>query len=828
MHPGQTPASQRPTIQPPSTAMRSRLRSLAEHPATASRGTKRGLLDAEDDTSASPSKGLAAARSSWLLGPETPVRMSLADSMLRPQRLFISTPPGSKLLPTLAEQSPSRTLLASAQRDSASVGYVEGLRREAERAKFQLRQAEMEREREREEALRTREALERDIQTQTKRVEALERDRRWLFDQEQELAEKRRQAEVEAASQRAQLEARIAEAHRDTLEAQSERDSALRKLRHQAAEHASASEDLLLRVARAERVAAEAQSLHQTRQEQHRTASDSRALQLCVEKLERKLQARDEDVADLQQRLAEACNGAAVLATPSRTRVAQLERDLAEQCTYIEAVEQQNRQLRADVQRLSAETTAHAREKEALQALQAKVLRLEAAQATHAEVQARLNTLEQERAQWRRVFPVRDTADEKGDGVGGGSGGDQTASPFAAAKTVSEQRHTIQMLETRIATLQDEREAALRDLERQREDMQTVKETCASLEAEVSAERRRLAQTEALYRHAEREISFLRTQLSSYDREESTLMTGSYDALKSERIAQLERFIGEQRAWLAEALNGNETGAPSVPDTENAAAADLLRGYRGDIDRANKEAEEARDDYRKLMTRFEALEREAALLEHQVGAGLGYNPRTTRILQLIDNPSAQDFAIRSEKLAALTAENRALIDRIRVLERPGADDAPADAVQTEEPSPSSSSPLFHTISNLRTENESLAAQLDASAKLLSRCRKEWKRKASELREVVYAVLGYRVDFLANGSVRFTSTYAADIDQNFVFTSGDNDQAIISLSGGGSKAYLQGLSNDIRYWVQERGSIPGFMATITLQSFEAQAEQQPGA
>ncbi|KAJ1841333.1 coiled-coil domain-containing protein mad1, partial [Coemansia sp. RSA 486] len=208
---------------------------------------------------------------------------------------------------------------------------------------------------------------------------------------------------------------------------------------------------------------------------------------------------------------------------------------------------------------------------------------------------------------------------------------------------------------------------------------------------------------------------------------------------------------------------------------------------------------------------------------HQVGAGLGYNPRTTRILQLIDNPSAQDFAIRSEKLSSLAAENSALLERIRELEqRSGAAaDGSKDGASDQLPE---SSPFFHTIDNLRNENCDLTQQLEDSIKLINRYKKEWKRKAAELREVVYSILGYRVDFLANGSVRFTSMYASDIDESFVFTSGDDNLGVMRLSGGGSKAYLMGLSNDIRYWVQERGSIPGFMATITLQGFETHSDQ----
>lgn len=274
-----------------------------------------------------------------------------------------------------------------------------------------------------------------------------------------------------------------------------------------------------------------------------------------------------------------------------------------------------------------------------------------------------------------------------------------------------------------------------------------------------------------------------------------------------------------------------QTQVESLQETklELEAAHATIEGLRGErdqtrqqLDQANArlpQLEEARrqaerqlefngseGENQRLQRELERVEREAARMEHQLGCGLGYDPRHTRILQLADNPSARDYAIRSETLGKLKEENEALVERLRKVE--------GTAEETE-----GESPLFRTIDNLKTEKGTLETKLAESAKLINRLKREWKRKASELCEVVNAVLGYKVEFLPSGAVRFTSAYASDTDQSFVFASGHDDHGSMRLSGGGSKAYLQGLSNDIRYWVQERGSIPGFMATITLQSYE---------
>ncbi|KAJ1999147.1 coiled-coil domain-containing protein mad1, partial [Coemansia sp. S85] len=211
----------------------------------------------------------------------------------------------------------------------------------------------------------------------------------------------------------------------------------------------------------------------------------------------------------------------------------------------------------------------------------------------------------------------------------------------------------------------------------------------------------------------------------------------------------------------------------------------------------------------KMVERCEGLEKDVANMETLLGAGLGYNPKTTRILQLKENPASMDYAIRSERLEALAAENAALVDRLRT----------ADLTEKEV----DEGPLFHSIDNLRKDNASLSQQLEESGKLIKRYKKEWKRKANQLREVVYGVLGFRVDFLSSGCVRFTSTYAQNLDHTFLFSHDPDNPTLMKLVGGASKPYLQSLTNDIRFWVQERGSIPGFMATVTLYNFEAKPE-----
>ncbi|KAJ1800021.1 coiled-coil domain-containing protein mad1 [Coemansia sp. RSA 2399] len=828
---------------PPSTVIRSRFRSITENLPTGTHGAKRQMVDY------SPS-ATADNASAWPLSLETPIRATsgyasaaapLVDTLLRPQRLFAHISPlndsktpvrrGAGNHASSVQQSPARSILESAHRESESIGKLEALRRDAERAKFELRQAETDREHERIDAKRTQQRLEADLAAQTKRIDKLERDRKWLFDQEEQLAEQRRAVEREMSAQRTAYEARIDEMAESARELEQRLDDAHRAMRRLKADHADQTDNLQTRLSRAERTVAELQA---TDKKHHDGGSaDAASMQYMVDSMKRDLHTRNQDIEELQHRLraalsSEDANGDDTATLPLRERAERLERDLREQCEYIKAVEQQNNQLRSKAQSLTDAAAKYERERELARSLQAKVDRLERRQEEYAEAEARVTALQQERDQWNRVFQETGDASKQ-------ANQHAPCSPFAAAKTMTSQKHRIQMLETKLQSLQDARDSDDQQLQRIVSEAQTYKLECARLESILTAENTRIFKLDTSRQHAVREAEFLRSQLHSYDCEEASFMAGNYDHQKTARIEQLEKFIDEQRTWIAslESFGGTPNAATSTSHSGlETVSASLLQGYRKDAETKQSELDGLRDEHQRLIGRYDELEKEAARLEHQVGAGLGYDPRTTRILQLIDNPAAQDYAIRSEKLAAMSSENEALLERIRQLEKQQQQQLQHTSLSSTETGnlddgsadDTASSPFFHTIDNLRTENQSLTKQLEDSVKLISRYKREWKRKAAELRDVVYVILGYRVDFLTNGSVRFTSTYAADVDQSFVFTSGDDNQGIMQLTGGGSKTYLKSLTNDIRYWVQERGSIPGFMATITLQSFEAQLDQ----
>ncbi|KAJ1963582.1 coiled-coil domain-containing protein mad1 [Dipsacomyces acuminosporus] len=811
-----------------------------------------------------PVRGIHQQQQQQLGNGSSEYSTPLLDSILRPKRLFTTgqSPTGGSITkrPLLGDHhrhqqqqqqqqqsSPARSILDSARRENGYVNNIEALKRATEKAKFELKQVELERERDREEALRIKQSLESELLAQTKRVEKLERDRKWLFDQEEKLAEQRRDMERDMIKQKERFDAKIEKVVGEYRQREQQLDEVTRAFRRLKNEHVEEIEDLQIKLARAER---NAKDMRLKLEASSGNSSEDALLQHTIDTLRRELQEKGEHIVSLQRQLrrerSDSSNneqgGDDDNVTLPQDRIAQLERDLHEQCAYIKAVEQQNSHLRAEVQQLGEMASHYEQEREVTQALQSKIQRLEEQQENYIDLEAQFNVLQQEREQWRKVFqgseaynnkengnqdtasqPISNDNDNDNDSSKDVSHKKAIESPYAVAKTVASQRHKISLLETKIETLQDKVDSTTLELQTMAREASTYKKDCTRLEEEVSAERRRIIQLERSKQYSMREAEFLRSQLHSYDSEEANMMDGNYDAQKAERIKQLELFIDEQREWISKLDAGDNT---LVGDATQSISSSVLQNYREEAEAKERELEAAKEEHQQLLKRFEALEKEAARLEHQVGSGLGYNPRTTRILQLIDNPSAQDYAIRSEKLKALVAENEALLAHIKKLEENSGQSAEPMVTDDGDGEPSTDSPFFHTINNLQAENQNLTKQLEDSGKLMRRYKKEWKKKAAELREVVYSILGYRVDFLSNGGVRFTSTYASDVDQSFVFISGDDNQGVMKLSGGGNKSYLKGLSNDIRYWVQERGSIPGFMSTVTLQSFEANHTSQP--
>jgi len=113
---------------------------------------------------------------------------------------------------------------------------------------------------------------------------------------------------------------------------------------------------------------------------------------------------------------------------------------------------------------------------------------------------------------------------------------------------------------------------------------------------------------------------------------------------------------------------------------------------------------------------------------------------STRILQLKDNPTAREQAVKVSLLKALQEENAALLaqlegrgDQVRVVPRA-------------------------TLENVRAEVKAMEKVVAEKEKRMMRLKEIWSAKSNEFREAVFSLLGWKLEFMQNGRVRVTHMF----------------------------------------------------------------------
>lgn len=121
---------------------------------------------------------------------------------------------------------------------------------------------------------------------------------------------------------------------------------------------------------------------------------------------------------------------------------------------------------------------------------------------------------------------------------------------------------------------------------------------------------------------------------------------------------------------------------------------------------------------------------------------------SVRILELRDNPTSRDQAVKASQLAALKEENAALLAQLE-----------GRAVK---------SVPISTLENARKDTKSMERVAAEKEKRMMRLKEIWTSKSNEFREAVYSLLGWKLDFMANGRVRVTHMFGRNGDQSIEF------------------------------------------------------------
>ena len=252
---------------------------------------------------------------------------------------------------------------------------------------------------------------------------------------------------------------------------------------------------------------------------------------------------------------------------------------------------------------------------------------------------------------------------------------------------------------------------------------------------------------------------------------------------------------------------------------------------------------EVESESEKQLEQIEELEQTLFELRGEIGAG-HHLPPGVRVLSLRDNPAQQWEDLSKAAMDRLKGENEALLKRLKELEESGirgvGESASKEDLVPRESYESVRAEMLKLEQDMKAKDKRLQRLQEVCLALrLTFCvarsphtltphRQIFRRKAEEFREATASILGVKLVFYPNGGVRVTSQF--DLNAVFVFKPTD------SQNGGKMQLIEQGeggpedLPQLMRYWIEEQGCIPGFLASVTLESYdkrkrELELEQQ---
>ncbi|KUJ16986.1 MAD-domain-containing protein [Mollisia scopiformis] len=529
--------------------------------------------------------------------------------------------------------------------------------------------------------------------------------------------------------------------------------------------------------------------------------SRNETLQRTVEELQQDSDRREALLQDAQQQLSEKENAYGSLEaenirlkaqTGDADTLAIIKRELSEQVTHIRKLEVNNREQAAELKHFKRLHKAVEVVEEEKRTLQRKLDAVEGLENELGEARIQRQRLEDEQLAWTGFLESQ----------AGSDGQLEFDSPEAIARALVAERLQTASLVERVGAIEAElstKDSTIQSLEEEKskfsEQLEKVKSTNGTVTN--SKTHMRLERQKAL---AIKEAEYLRAQLKTYDTEDTTFQPETVDEAKIKRIQELEDMVEQYRGEV-QTLNTELSTreplplAPQSPakrphdDSEdNERVGQLLRKKR-----------KLEDEFSTLQNSTKLLQKELSVTKERLTAASQQSK--TRILSLRSNPTSDFEAIKLSTLNALRQENADLLARLL------SPDANIESV-----------PLSTLKASQRDVDDAKAA-LASEKKRNDRLMKVWGAKSTEFRNLVISLLGWDVVFMKDGKMRVTSFFypsKGDDENSIVF---DGEKGTMKISGGPESAFAVKISDQIKFWVKERGCIPGFLAALTLEFWE---------
>ncbi|CAZ85559.1 unnamed protein product [Tuber melanosporum] len=650
--------------------------------------------------------------------------MSQSTSSVQPSYDFLAQAP-SPAAP------PQQRLLPVGMKASHS---TEGLRSELNTVRYELSTLQDERELERIRHEKELRVLEAKCEEQAKRADSVESDKTYLFNRQKELSEKLEKVKDQATNQKVDLERQVRWLKSENTDLKEQVCDKQGDIQSQDRQYRRYVEELKTRNESLEKMNSELKGDLETK---------SHSLQ----ETETKLASKETKISNLETELLRVKAQTGDLET-----LKILKKELSEQVTHIRTLESTNRKLSSEVKQLRDYNKSIEILEEEKQSLEVKVRLLGEVRQELAETQLRVSILQDEKNSWGSFFE---------------SEGLEFDSPESLARALIQERlEKASLLEqagrinpelVQKETLIEELEGNIRSL---REELEKMGET-ASRDTKA---RTRLERQRAL---ALKEAQFLREQLQSFSTEETTYMQGNYDEQKAKRIEELEKMLEkykkENDVLVAELTKREGTDIGEIMGRKRHREEDGAENERnGELVRKNRHLQ---DEIIQLRNTILLSKKEIDSLHIRLES---LEKTSTRILQLKDNPTSREEAIKVATLDSLRKENASLLAQVE--ER-------TDQIGKVIP--------IHTLNNLRGEMEAMEKVIGEKEKRMTRLKEIWTAKSLEFREAVYSLLGYKLDFLPNGRVRVTHMFAGNEDQSIEF---DGEKGTMKVAGGPDKQY----------------------------------------
>ena len=485
-----------------------------------------------------------------------------------------------------------------------------------------------------------------------------------------------------------------------------------------------------------------------------------------------------------------------------------IKRELSEQVSHIRRLESTNREQNSELKQFRRVHKAVEVVEEEKNTLKSKLLALEDVGKQLREAQLQRQILEDEKKSWTSYLQ-----DESG------TGHVEFTSPEDMARALVTQRLENASLLQRIGAVQPE-------LIEKDEIIKALEEEQSKTHAEIEKLRAggagggdnraklRLERQRAL---AVKEVEYLREQLRTFDNEEQTYHSENhFDEQKAKRITDLEALVDELRKEL-QTLNSEleklEQSTPAPPQTplKRPREDDPDDHQLGQLSRKNRKLQ---DTLSTIQSSHAILQSEKSALQTQL-TSLQESAKT-RILTLQSNPTSNHEAIKQTTLNTLRRENADLLSTLN------------NSTTPTSPPPQSipRSVLESKDLQLTTLHQTVA---DKEKRML-RLKQIWGNKSLELREAIFSLLGWKMEFRPNGKFALSlhtasangssGTGAEDpgdaVEECLVF---DGENGTMKVAGGMESAFAIQVRPLIREWVEGRKYIPGLMASILLSKID---------